>query len=102
MVKEIKRLCREGAFVLTLHAVDRLLERGISQDEVLEAIASGEVIEDYPNDYPFPSMLLYGNGIHVVCALGEYSGKPIAAIVTAYRPSIDRWEPDMRTRRKNQ
>lgn len=97
MVEEIKRLCREEAFILTLHAVDRLLERGISQEEVLNAILCGEAIESYPDDYPFPSVLLHGDGLHVVCALGELQGEPIAVIVTAYRPSLDRWEPDMRT-----
>ena len=54
-------------------------------------IRDGEVIEDYPDDYPFPSCLILGHGIHVVCGIGE--GK--AWIVTAYRPTLDKWEKNI-------
>ena len=29
-------------------------------DELLEAIESGEIIEDYPDDKPYPSCLIFG------------------------------------------
>ena len=89
-------LCGDGAVVWTTHAAERMTERDISKDEVLNAISSGVLIENYPDDYPFPSVLLYGNDIHVVCGLG----RDVVAVVTAYRPSLDKWEPDMRTRRR--
>ena len=96
MVEEIKRLCGEGAVIWTNHAAERMTERDISKEEVLNAISSGESIENYPNDYPFPSVLLHWKDIHVVCGLG----RGVIAVVTAYRPSLDKWEPDMRTRRR--
>ena len=96
MVEEIKRLCGDGAVMWTIHAAERMTERDISKEDVLNAIASGEAIENYPDDCPFPSVLLYGNDIHVVCGLG----KGVVTVVTAYRPSLDKWEPDMRTRRR--
>ena len=37
-----------------------MLERGISRSEVFEALLSGEEIENYPNDTPFPSALFLG------------------------------------------
>ncbi len=40
------------------HALERLLERGISRAEVLHVIAQGEVIERYPEDRPLPSYLI--------------------------------------------
>jgi len=43
--------------VFTEHAVDRMAERGILVQEVIEVIASGEVIESYPADKPYPSTL---------------------------------------------
>ena len=96
MIEEIKRLCGEGAVMWTTHAAERMTERDISKAEVLNAIASGEAVENYPDDFPFPSVLLCGKGIHVVCGLGRDS----VVIVTAYRPGLDKWEPDMRTRRR--
>lgn len=47
-------------------------ERGITEIEVEHAIASGRVIESYPNDTPCPSALLLGHAgtkaVHVVYA----------------------------------
>ena len=75
-------------------------ERLISAAEVRHVVETGEVIEDYPEDPRGHSCLLLGEGtdhrqLHVVCApKGEY-----AAIITAYLPSRDQWEDDMRTRK---
>ena len=97
MVEEIKRICCENSknIIWTSHVARRMAERDISKEEILDAIEQGEVIKRYPDDRPYPSVLLYGNGLHVVCGLGK--GK--VSIVTVYRPSLDMWEPDMRTRR---
>jgi len=35
-----------------------MMERGISRAWVKQAIASGGIIEQYPADYPVPSLLL--------------------------------------------
>lgn len=45
----------------------------IRVDELLEAFASGEIIEDYPDDQPYPSCLVFGRALsgrplHIVCA----------------------------------
>src|SRR5438128_3745906 len=75
-------------------------ERLISAAEVRHVVATGEVIEDYPDDPRGHSCLLLGEGtdnrpLHVVCApKAEY-----LAIITAYLPSRDQWEDDMRTRK---
>ncbi|MGB9716465.1 MAG: DUF4258 domain-containing protein [Thermodesulfovibrionales bacterium] len=34
------------------HALERMMERGISRDTVKEVLLSGELIEDYPDDDP--------------------------------------------------
>jgi len=50
--------------------LERILERGISRQDVFNVLLTGEEIEDYANDSPFPGALLFGwNGdtpIHVV------------------------------------
>jgi hypothetical protein len=53
------------------------------------------VLSNYPSlavellfDYPFPSCLINGENIHIVCSIGE--GR--LYIITAYRPLPDQWE----------
>ena len=61
----------------------------------------GEVIEDYPQNTPFPSCLILewvkGKPYHVVASLDETIG--MGYIITAYEPSLDKFQSDFRTRR---
>lgn len=88
---------------LTLHLLDRLRKRNISVSDVINGIQSGEIIEQYPDDYPHPSCLVFGKSInqkalHIVCGTdGQYLW-----IITAYYPDIDKWENDLKTRREKQ
>ena len=43
-----------------VHAIQRMYERSITAEEVHTVIQTGETIEDYPNDFPYPSRLLLG------------------------------------------
>lgn len=76
-------------------------ERMISTREIRAVVFHGVVIEDYPEDARGHSCLMLGRGdggrpIHVVCA-----PKPdYLAIITAYLPSEEQWEPDWRTRKE--
>ena len=58
--------------VFRVHAIQRMYQRVISDAEVRHVIATGETVEDYPDDTPYPSRLVLGwNGrrpIHVVVA----------------------------------
>ncbi len=80
----------------------RLAERNISQNVVLEVILKGEVIEDYPEDRPFSSCLIFkvvkGKPFHVVVSLDEQNQK--AYIITAYKPNLDKFESDFKKRRR--
>lgn len=84
------------------HVLERLVSRDISRSTVLNILRSGECIEDYPDDYPFPSGLFFGwhgaKPLHVVAALEETS--PRVYIITAYEPDLEHFENDFRTRRK--
>lgn len=42
------------------HAVQRMFEREISPAEVREVLKSGETINEYSNDNPYPSKLILG------------------------------------------
>ncbi|MBQ5988253.1 MAG: DUF4258 domain-containing protein [Oscillospiraceae bacterium] len=86
--------------VITQHSRKRFAERGITISDVIDAINSGEIIEQYPEDYPFPSCLILGNSnekiIHIVASIDD----GIMYIVTAYIPSADKWENDWKTRKE--
>ena len=83
------------------HAVRRMFERSISTDDVVAALADGRVIEDYPNDTPYPSCLWlgysHGRPIHLVFADNQDDGERI--IITVYRPDPALWAGDYATRK---
>lgn len=82
------------------HALERFLEREISRAEVIYAIMHGVVIETYPTDRPCPSCLILcldSSPLHVVAATDPAA--QICHIITAYRPDLEHFEPDFRTRR---
>lgn len=78
------------------------MQRGISRSDVFAVLLSGEEIEDYPDDQPFPSALFLGwtetEPLHVVAAIDPASRW--AYIITTYRPDLEHFEPDFKTRRK--
>jgi hypothetical protein len=83
-----------GAFEFSQHALDQSIQRRISVAGLCEAVASCEVIEDYPGDKYGPSCLLLGftaagRPIHVQ---GSYPSRPLIKIITLYEPDPDLWE----------
>ena len=99
-ITDLQKLCENGSIRWTGHILKRLMQRGIFQTSVVQAIHSGEIIEQYPDDYPYPSCLLLGTteageALHIVCGIGE--GK--VWLITAYHPDPDEWESDLKTRR---
>jgi hypothetical protein len=66
-IEKIVDLVKKCRIEWSSHAVRRMLERGISREEVLNCLLSDEIIEEYPDDLPFPSCLI----------LGYHSGKPL-------------------------
>jgi len=54
-IEDLRKMCARGAIRWTEHMAKRMLGRGISRNQVENAIQFGEIIEQYPNDYPYPS-----------------------------------------------
>jgi hypothetical protein len=97
-INEIRKYCTDETIVLTQHLLSRMRERRVKYDDVVSAILSGEIIEDYPDDFPFPSCLVLSTSkypIHIVCGLGN--GKLF--IVTAYKPSAAEWAAGWKERK---
>lgn len=82
------------------HAIIRMFERSIRDEDIRSVLSSGEIISDYPNDTPYPSRLILGwidgNPIHVLTAQSE-NGQTI--IITAYRPDSKLWECDFKRKK---
>jgi hypothetical protein len=79
----------------------RLAQRFIGPHAILDAVESYEIVESYPDREDLPSYLVLGrtagDAFHVVFAV-DLEGNNVR-VVTAYRPSVDYWRADMRTRR---
>ena len=85
----------------TKHCLNRLNQRNISISEVKYAINNGKIIEYYEDDYPYPSCLILGCNInkqiiHIVCGISQ----DLVHMITAYYPNNEKWEEDMKTRRR--
>ena len=99
----LKIAVENGCIEWQRHALERMMERGISREIVKQVLLTGEVIEDYPNDKPYPSALFLGwfegEPFHIVASLdsiGDYS-----FVITAYKPDLEHFESDYKTRRKD-
>ena len=100
LLEELQRKFANQEYEYSLHAVDQSILKRISRRAVEEAVASGEIIEDYPTDKYGPSCLIFGatganRPLHVQCT---YPSSVKVKIITVYEPDPDRWI-DFRTRR---
>jgi hypothetical protein len=67
----------------------------ITDEEVGQAVESAELLEEYPDDRPHPSCLLFGftrsgRPLHLVAAYDEMEQQAI--MVTVYQPDPAKWE----------
>lgn len=88
---EIQSRIQEEAYRVSDHAIKRMIQKSIEQDEVVESIMSGEIIEEYPQDKYSPSCLIYGKTragreLHVQVSL-----PPKVVVITTYPPNPDEW-----------
>ena len=77
---------------ITQHAQQEMVEDEINIDEVLETIATGEILENYPEHKRGSCCLFSGvthanRPIHIVCTTSQ----PILIIITVYEPRPPKW-----------
>ncbi len=88
--------------IFRVHAIQRMFQRHIDEPDVRDVLETGEVIEDYPDDTPYPSQLILGwagaRPVHVVVARNRKDREVI--VITVYVPDPKLWEPGYRRRRQ--
>lgn len=98
-IEEFRNLNNPEKIIITQHSRKRFMERGIQFTDILNVIEQGEIIEDYEEDYPFPSCLILGESkdkkIHIVVSINE----GMIYLITAYIPDPLKWENDLKTRK---
>ena len=72
----------------TGHSLQRMFERGLSNEEVIYTLQAGEAIAKYPVD---------DQAVHVV--VSQNPGNDECYIITAYYPSSEIWADDFKARR---
>ena len=89
-IQKIQEAVKEEVFFRE-HAIQKMVERGITEEHIIEAIENGEIIEEYPQDKYGPTCLIFGLTKH---------GRPLHALVssslpvwviTAYEPDESKW-----------
>ena len=93
VIEEIRKKIAQNRFEYSQHAVDQSIIRHIGVSELSEAIAHGEIIEDYPDDKYGPSCLILGftleqRPLHIQCS---YPSRPLVKIITLYEPDVKLW-----------
>ena len=101
-IQGLRRNIEKGHVQWQRHALERIFQRGIKREDVFKVLRKGEIIEEYPNDKPWPSALFLGwvdsQPVHVVAAHSQQVQK--VAIITVYEPSLEYFENDFKTRRR--
>ena len=101
--KKIENALKFGKIEWRKHALERMLERGISRKEVKTVLEQGEIIENYKNDTPFESALFFyidKKPIHVVASLDEST--MTIYVITAYIPDTTHFNKDLKTRKRDE
>jgi hypothetical protein len=99
-LEAIRRSVVDGRVLWQRHALERMLQRGISRSQVKQAILNGFIVESHPEDRPVPSLLLarrQPEALHVVLAYDANCGQ--CHVITVYRPDLIHFEVDLTTRR---
>ena len=88
----IQRQAKALALRVTQHAQIEMVDEDITLDEVLAAIARGQILEDYSEHRRGPCCLLFGRTnsgrpLHIVCTTSQ----PVLVIISVYEFLLPQW-----------
>ena len=99
----IKSCIQQRNILWTYHVNMRLKSRFIPRKFILDSLNTYEIIEEYPDDRYLPSYLIYARHerevIHIQIATDIEKNN--IRVVTSYKPTLDKWNDDFKTRRKS-
>jgi len=92
VIERINSQAAAGAFLVTQHAQQEMVEEEIRLDEVLAALQRGEILELYPEHRRGACCLVSGQTkegrwLHIVCTTAQ----PLLILITAYEPRAPKW-----------
>jgi len=89
--EKIADMVRSGEILISHHARVRMFERNVSTNDLIAIISAGEIIEDYPEDEPCPSVLMIG----LIDAVTYHTVIAVCTdhirVITVYIPEEDKW-----------
>lgn len=97
MIKEIQNCFHQNKVLYSKHAKNEMEaeEFGmIKEEEVAQAVIDGKIINEYLDDDPYPSCLIYcktkkNRPLHIVSVYSKE--EDVAIIVTVYEPDPAKW-----------
>jgi len=106
LLKRIKKCFDSDQILYTHHAILEMRNEEfgrIVEQEVYEAVLSGEIIENYPDDKPYASVLVFGKtsggrALHVVCAYDKE--EDVTIVITVYEPNPEVWIGNKKRRKR--
>ena len=98
---DLRKYYESDNVLISDHAAIRFRQWGLKVKDSRCAVNNGEIIEQYPEDFPFPSCLVLGKTtdekfIHVVMS---DEGK-MSRIITAYYPDPEKWDSQFKVRKE--
>lgn len=100
-IEQLQRLLNVSSNIKwSKYCLERMQERDISIADAKSCLQTGEIIEEYPDDFPYPSCLVFGHTkenkiLHIVVGSDSNS----LFFITAYFPSVDKFGKDLKTRK---
>ena len=96
-----KRYPAFSHLIFRVHALRQMFQRRISGDDIRELLEHGAIIEDYPDDTPYPSCLVSGmvGGRQLHCVMAYNNVEREAIVITAYEPDPAIWSDSFSRRR---
>ncbi len=89
-----------GKIIFRTHAIQRMFQRRVDEKDVRSVLETGEIIEVYSDDTPYPSRLILGwlesRPLHVVAADNIDDNETI--VITVYEPEQDKWSLNFKRR----
>jgi hypothetical protein len=87
LFEQVRRAAREGRYVFSVHADDRLRERGIMHWQIVQGVEDGRLLAERPRAKPNPAVeveQVLANGVAVKAVWAYLRAMDLAKLVTVH------------------